>query len=105
MPQLKDVTVDKISLVTKDYTPAVPKATNKYAIFKIAKPRLEKLKKFVQWEPEWKKKIRKFYAIKKLEDWDYLDISMWGYWPDGKWYTYNEYNEKWGGQKRKSTGR
>lgn len=35
--QLKNVTVDKISLVSKDQNPAVPKASTKFAIFKTQK--------------------------------------------------------------------
>lgn len=75
MPELKDVTVDKISLVTKDFTPAVPKATNQFALFKMKeKPRMVKLKKFLWLEtkPGWKKKIEKFLTteVKKLQDKD-----------------------------------
>lgn len=98
MVELKDVTVDKITLVTEEHTPAVPKATNQFALFKMKeKPRMMKLKKFLWLEtkPARKKKVEKFVAkeIKKLEDGDYLDITMWGYWPDWKYYTYNEWNE------------
>ena len=35
--KLKNVFVDKISLVTKSETPAVPKATTKFALFKTKK--------------------------------------------------------------------
>ena len=35
--QLKNVFVDKLSLVTKSENPAVPKATTKYALFKTKK--------------------------------------------------------------------
>ena len=35
--QLKNVIVDKISLVSKDQNPAVPKASTKFAIFKTQK--------------------------------------------------------------------
>jgi len=42
--QLTNVTVDKISLVSKDHNPAVPKATTKYALFKTQAPDQAKVK-------------------------------------------------------------
>lgn len=51
------VEVDKISLVTKEHTPAVPKATTKFSFFKFMKPKkkidmekIEKLQKRLKWE-------------------------------------------------------
>lgn len=64
--KIKDVTVAGISLVTKEYTPAVQKAENKYAIFKMQAPAwMQKLADFFWLSKIGEEKIDK--AIKSLE--------------------------------------
>jgi hypothetical protein len=67
-----DVTVNKLALVSKDEIPAVPKAGNQYAIFKVKKKQTRKVKLLKTIEklqgktPIEKKSLQ--YVIKKLED-------------------------------------
>lgn len=94
--KIYDVSVDKISLVTKNETPAVPKAGNKYAIFKVKRKdpiRKSKLKNVIDQlsQDPIKKSLKE--TITKLEDGDYLDIIMGGRVGD-EYYTYNEWNER-----------
>lgn len=78
LTELKNVFVDKISLVSKKENPAVPKASTKFALFKT------KSKKSNEHTCD--------VSIKKLEDSDYMDLAMWWY-VNWKYYTYNEYND------------
>ena len=80
---LKNVFVNKISLVSKDENPAVPKSNIKYALFKTVKkadPGPSKLDTLVK-TMQGKQKLGKI--ITKLEEWDYLDICMW--WDNAWW--------------------
>lgn len=67
--EIKGVTVNGISVVTKEHNPAVPKANAKYAIFKIHEARVHKLKKFFNLEaPQEEERVTKAKAlIEKLE--------------------------------------
>lgn len=49
MRDIKNVIVEGISLVTKDYTPAVPKAETRFALFKA--------------QPKWMTKIKKVFGL------------------------------------------
>lgn len=60
--ELENVTVDKVSLVTKDHKPAVEKAESRFSIFKIFKKsrfnleKLEKIEEILKSKDEkWKK--------------------------------------------------
>lgn len=46
--------VDKISLITKDQTPAVEKATTKYAIFKVKSAKNERIERIEKMIYMWK---------------------------------------------------
>lgn len=67
---LKNVFVDKISLVTKEENPAVPKSNIKYALFKTKKAdpgpsKLEKLIKTMQSNQKIAKVIEKIQSETK----------------------------------------
>lgn len=69
MRNIENVTVEGISLVSKDYTPAVPKAETRFALFKAKPVRLQKLQDYFHLEPDQtvtSKKLSKGFKRKKL---------------------------------------
>jgi hypothetical protein len=59
MPQeLNNVIVERISLVTNDATPAVPKAETRFALFKAL--------------PKWLQKLQAFFATQELKKHEHL---------------------------------
>jgi hypothetical protein len=59
--ELNNVIVERISLVTNEATPAVPKAETRFALFKAL--------------PKWLQKLHAFFATQELKKSDYL-ISL-----------------------------
>jgi hypothetical protein len=59
--ELNNVIVERISLVTNEATPAVPKAETRFALFKAL--------------PKWLQKLHTFFATQELKKSDYL-ISL-----------------------------
>lgn len=73
---IKDVIVNRISLVSKGKRPAVARAETSFSIFKtvskqiLSKENIEKLEKISQWYDELKKKAKKtLYVNRKVIDW------------------------------------
>jgi len=52
MSKLENVTVERISLLTSDNTPAVPKADARFALFKSVPQWMTKLQKFFRPDAE-----------------------------------------------------
>lgn len=76
---IKDVVVDRISLISRGKKPAVPKAETSFSIFKMAnksiitKENKEKLEKISQNYGDIKKKSKKtLYVNRKVKDWSEL---------------------------------